>query len=189
MDHLRARSGYPDARPGDPTADRIRELINELVKAYQVVIVVSAGFDPQNDYAEISDWPAGLSPFHVIIMVGAVDPRPGKFFGQRMKWSKGGVSHTTNAPGEGACSIPLTVPEHDMVFTRTCLPVAIVAGLVAYFFSSPVFSAHFLKHPNLPGAVKDFVVGMSENRSPVEASVWNGLEADSMTTMWKNRIR
>lgn len=47
--------GYPDARPGDPTADRIRELINELVKAYQVVVVVSAGFNPKNEYAEISD--------------------------------------------------------------------------------------------------------------------------------------
>lgn len=181
--------GYPDARPGDPTADRIRELINELVKAYQAVVIVSAGFDPRNDYAETSDWPAALSPFHDIITVGAVDPRPGKFFGQRMKWSKGGVSLTTNAPGEGACSIPLTVPEHDMVFTGTCLPVAIVAGLVAYFFSIPVLSAHFLKHSNLPGAVKDFVVGMSENRSPAEASVWNGLEADSMTTKWKNLIR
>lgn len=180
--------GYPDAQPGDPTADRIRVLINELVKAYQVVVVVSAGFDPQNDYAEISDWPAALSPFYDVITVGAVDPRPGKFFGQRMKWSKGGVSLTTNAPGEGACSIPLTVPEHDMVFTGTCLPVAIVAGLVAYFFSIPVLSAHFLKQSNLPGAVKDFVVGMSEDRSPAEASVWNGLEADSMTTTWKNLI-
>lgn len=181
--------GYPDARPGDPTADRIRELINELVKAYQVVVVVSAGFDPKYDYAEISDWPAALSPLYDIITVGAVDPRPGKFFGQRMKWSKGGLSLTTSAPGEGACSIPLTVPEHDMVFTGTCLPVAIVAGLVAYFFSIPVLSAHFLKNPNLPGALKDFVVGMSENRSPAEASVWNGLEADSMATNWKNLIR
>lgn len=181
--------GYPDARPGDPTADRIRELINELVKAYQVVVVVSAGFDPKNDYAEISDWPAALSPLYDIITVGAVDPRPGKFFGRRMKWSKGGVSLTTSAPGEGACSIPLTVPEHDMVFTGTSLPVAIVAGLVAYFLSIPVLSAHFLKNRNLPGAVKDFVVGMSENRSPAEASVWNGLEADRMATNWKNLIR
>lgn len=101
---------FPDARPRDPTADLIRELINELVKAYQVVVVVSAGFDLLNDYAEISDWPAGLSPFHDIITVGAVDPRPGKFFGQRMKWSKGGVSLTTNAPGGGACSIPFNCP-------------------------------------------------------------------------------
>lgn len=31
------------------------ELINELEKALQAVVVVSAGFDPQNDYAEISD--------------------------------------------------------------------------------------------------------------------------------------
>lgn len=75
--------GYPYARPGDPTAERIRELINELVKAYQLVVVVSAGFDPKNDYAEISDWPAALSPFYDIITVGAVDPRSGQIL-----WTK-----------------------------------------------------------------------------------------------------
>lgn len=75
-------SGYPDARPEDPTADRIKEFVNELVNAYQVFVVVSAGFDPQNDNAEISDWPAALSPFYDVITVGAVDPRPGEFFGQ-----------------------------------------------------------------------------------------------------------
>lgn len=68
-----------------------------------------------------------------------------------------------------------------MVFTGTCLPVAIVAGLVAYLFSLPILSAHFLKHPKLPRAVEDSVMGMSENRSPAEAAIWNGLEADSMT--------
>lgn len=99
------------------------------------------------------------------------------------------ISYYERPPGEGVCLILLTVPEHDMVFTGASLPVAIVAALVAYLFSFPVFSVHFLKHSNLPAAIKDFVVIMSENRSPAEASVWNRLDADSMTTVWKNLLR
>lgn len=76
---------YPDIRPGDLNADRIRELTNELIKAYQVVIVVLAGFDLKNDYAKILDWPTTLSPLCDIITVKATDPQLGKFFRQRMK--------------------------------------------------------------------------------------------------------
>lgn len=125
--------GYPDARPGDPTADRIRELINELVKACQVVVAVSAGFDPKNDYAEISDWPAALSPLYYIITLGAVGPRPGRFFGQRMKWSKGG-DLLPRAPLEREhVQYPsLSQNMHDMVFTGTCLPVAAVSVILLH---------------------------------------------------------
>ena len=164
--------------------------------------VVSAGFDPKKkDYAEISNWPAALSPFYDIITVGAVDPRPGKFL-----WTT--KNEMTKRWGILLPRAPLDVQYFSLSQNMTwclqehVLPVLREANLVAYFFSIPVLPAHFLKQPPPPliclgggggrgvgWAVEDFVVGACrriEVPQLLRLSVWNGLEADSMATKWKS---
>lgn len=151
------------------TEEYVERMIASLAQNYQAVVVAHAGRDDEEDYADITVWPAVLATKYDIITVGAVHSEPGADFGKRFLWSCGGLSLTVSAPGNGKCDTGNFVQGPSFA-------AAIVSGLVAYFLSLPGLTEYFLSQPNLPLAVKDYLEDSSIRRYFAQTSVWNGLD-------------
>lgn len=172
----------------DPSSDlsaiKMRDYIVALTNIYQVVIVVSAGPDHQNNYGNINTYPALLSLDHDIITVGAVrstdntndQQGASSSYGQRYPWSRGGDALTVSAPGFGTCSTTNDVTLND--WEGASFAGAIVSGLVATFLSIPILHNYFVTQPSIPAAVRDYVEKMQRRRVQAQLAVWNGLEND-----------
>lgn len=170
----------------DPSSDlnaiKMRDYIVALTTLYQVVIVVSAGPDHQNNYGNINTYPALLSLEHNIITVGAVRSThindQGASYGQRYPWSRGGNALTVSAPGFGTCSTTNDVTLND--WEGASFAGAVVSGLVATFLSIPILHNYFATQPSIPAAVRDYVEKMQRRRFQAQLAVWNGLEDDDV---------
>lgn len=151
------------------TEEYVERMIASSAQNYQAVIVANAGRDDEEDYAEITVWPAVLATKYDIITVGAVHSEPGADFGKRFPWSCGGLALTVSAPGNGRCNVGNFVQGPSFA-------AAIVSGLVAYFLSLPGLTEYFQSRPNLPLAVKEYLEDSSIRRYLAQTSVWNGLD-------------
>lgn len=164
----------------DPNAIKMRDYIAALTNVYQVVVVVSAGPDYQNNYGNINTYPALLSLEYNIITVGAVRSThtndQGASYGQRYPWSRGGNALTVSAPGFGTCSTTKEVTVNN--WEGASFAGAVVSGLVATFLSIPVLHNYFAAQASIPAAVRDYVEKMQRRRFQAQLAVWNGLEND-----------
>lgn len=175
-------------RPKDAAADaqdlialRIQGLIQTLTRDYQVVLVASAGEDLDGSYGDISIWPGRFASDYDMITVGAVQSEEGDDFGKRLAWSAGGDAVSVSGPGNGLCA-----HSDDELYTveGASFAKAVVTGLVAHFLSIKALQRHFQNQPNLPAAVRDYVVSMSSRRYEAQRSVWNGLDYANPSTMF-----
>ena len=170
----------------DPSSDlnaiKMRDYIAALTNVYQVVVVVSAGPDHQNNFGNINTYPALFSLDHNIITVGAVSStnnnNQGTSYGQRYPWSCGGDALTVSAPGLGKCSTTNDVTLND--WEGASFAGAVVSGLVATFLSIPVLHNYFAAQASIPAAVRDYVEKMQRRRFQAQLAVWNGLESDDV---------
>ncbi len=123
--------GWQYPFPGDldlRLAQRVNGLISTLTDNFGAVVVCSAGYD--NDYGDVSQWPAIISESHGIIAVGAVQSH-GPDYGKRVSWSAGGL-FAVSAPGNGLCA-----GMDGTVVEGADLATAVVSGLVASSPSRP----------------------------------------------------
>lgn len=161
-------------------AIRLSAQINFLIKKWGVVVVTSAGYDMDNYYEDINEWPALLSKDeeHNVIAVGSVLSTVGGqdpfSYGERYPWSRGGNTVTVSAPGDAYCA----GPQNGMMEVEASFAsISIVTGLVAYFLSVPDVADRFRTHTNTPKALIDFLKLMSYARFEDQESVWNGLDS------------
>lgn len=166
----------------DPNVIKMRDYIATLTNDYQVVVVVSAGPDYQNNFGNINTYPALFSLDHSIITVGAVRSihtnDDGASYGQRYPWSRGGNALTVSAPGFGTCSTTNDVTLND--WEGASFAGAVVSGLVATFLAIPVLHNYFATQASIPAAVRDYVEKMQRRRFQAQLAVWNGLESDDV---------
>lgn len=165
----------------DLIALRIERLVQTLTRDYQVVLVASAGEDLDESYGEISIWPGGFASDYDMITVGAVQSEEGDDFGRRFAWSAGGDAVSVSGPGNGLCAY---LDDELYTVEGASFANAVVSGLVAYFLSIQALQRHFQNQPNLPAAVRDYVVSMSSRRYEAQRSVWNGLDYTNPSIMF-----
>lgn len=165
----------------DLIALRIERLVQTLTRDYQVVLVASAGEDLDESYGDISIWPGGFASDYDMITVGAVQSEEGDDFGRRFAWSAGGDAVSVSGPGNGLCAY---LDDELYTVEGASFANAVVSGLVAYFLSIQALQRHFQNQPNLPAAVRDYVVSMSSRRYEAQQSVWNGLDNTNPSIMF-----
>lgn len=182
-------------RTGFLTDTKLRALFEELVKDFQVVIVVAAGQDKPDspDYwssdGNVYLAPATYSLDYDIITVGAVAASPkDPAHGIKYPWSHGGPAVTVYAPGNGRCSVDKTYNMEGFEdVTGTSIASAYTAGLIAYFLGLPDLGPHLRSaSPNIPKAVKEYVQRKAWARNEAEPSpaIWNGIDAQDPKIEW-----
>ncbi|MCJ1423009.1 hypothetical protein MMC29_000890 [Sticta canariensis] len=147
------------------------DLLDLLIRYFQVVVVVPAGADPYLGHGDINRWPATAERRHDIIVVGAVDIRTRK----AMPWSRGGPFLSVSAPGIVRCAqnqgvSPLTRK------TGTDVAAAQVAGLVAYFLSLDDVGPYLRQHIEIiPRWVKTYITTVASYQKPDDGdlAIWN----------------
>lgn len=175
------RSGNAVAEAQDLIALRIENLVQTLTRDYQVVLVASAGEDPDESYGDTRVWPGLFASDYDMITVGAVQSEKGDDFGRRFAWSAGGDAVSVSGPGNGLCAFS----DGELYSVEgASFATAVVSGLVAYFLSIQALQRHFQNQANLPAAVRDYVVSMSSRRFEAQTSVWNGLDYANPSTMF-----
>ena len=178
--------GLRDFQNFESSLKLMEKYIKELSEKYQVVVVVASGqdFKSQEQYPDISMWPAKFSLTTDIITVGAVKVTDGEDNGQRHEWSAGGDALTISAPGEASCA---SGEPGDAVawFRGTSVAAATLTGLVAYFLSLPI-GDRMRGSPgtNVPAAMKQYVLGLSFPRFGTSKAISNGLDGDSDKMEW-----
>lgn len=173
----RSRNAVAEAQ--DPIALRIESLVQTLTRDYQAVLVASAGEDPDENYGDTSVWPGLFASDYDMITVGAVQSEEGDDFGRRFAWSAGGDAVSVSGPGNGLCA---SLDGELNSVEGASFATAVVSGLVAYFLSIQALQRHFQNQPNLPAAVRAYIVSMSSRRYEAQASVWNGLDYANPST-------
>lgn len=155
---------------------RIEGLVQTVTRDYQVVLVASAGEDFDESYGDIGIWPGHFASDYDMITVGAVQSEAGKDFGKRFTWSAGGDAFSFSGPGNGLCA------SLDELYTveGASFASAVVSGLVVYLLSIQALQKHFQNQPNLPAAVRDYVVSMSSRRYEAQRSVWDYANPSTM---------
>lgn len=165
-------------------AIKMRDYIAALTNVYQVVVVVSAGPDHQNNFGNIDTYPALLSLDHNIITVGVVRSTHTNdhdaSYGQRYPWSRGRNALTVSAPGFGTCSTSNCVTLND--WEGASFAGTVVSGLVATSLSIPVLHNYIATQASIPAAVKDYVGKIQRRRFQARLAVWNGFESDDVNT-------
>lgn len=161
---------------------RLSSQINFLIKKWGVVVVTSAGYNTNDYYEDINEWPALLSQDqeHNVIAVGSVlSSVTGHDFisyGERYPWSRGGNTATVSAPGDVYCA---GLENVMMAVEASFASAAIVTGLVAYFLSLRDVADPMRSLENTPRALIDFLKLMSYARFEDHESVWNGLDSSN----------
>lgn len=175
----RSKDAVADAQ--DLIALRIESLVQTLTRDYQVVLVASAGEDIDESYGDTVVWPGRFASDYDMITVGAVQSGEGDDFGRRFVWSAGGDAVSVSGPENGLC-----VYLDDELYTvqGASFANAVLSGLVAYFLSIQALQRHFQSQPNLPAAVRDYVVSMSSRKYEAQQSAWNGLNYANPSTMF-----
>lgn len=184
MDRHQRRRGWRSkdvADAQDLISLRIERLVQTLTRDYQVVLVASAGEDFDESYGDISIWPGGFASNYDMITIGAVQSEEGDDFGRRFAWSAGGDAVSVSGPGNGLCAY---LDDELYTVEGASFANAVVSGLVAYFLSIQALQRHFQNQPNLPAAVRDYVVSMSSRRYEAQRSVWNGLDYTNPSIMF-----
>lgn len=159
---------------------RLSSQINFLVKKWGVVVVTSAGYNTNDYYEDINEWPALLSQDqeHNVISVGSVLSSVTGHeiisYGERYPWSRGGNTATVSAPGDVYCA---GLGNSMMAVEASFSSAAIVTGLVAYFLSLRDVADPMRSGENTPRALIDFLKLMSYARFEDQESVWNGLDS------------
>lgn len=181
--------------PLDMLSDyKLRELFTELVRDYQVVVVIPAGQNnrqlPAMDSPDGNVWltPSTYSLEFDIITVGAVSVKNGPDYGVEFSWSHGGPAITVHAPGNGRCAVDtIRRPEGFEDVIGTSIASAYAAGLVAYFLGLPDLGP-FLRRswPEIPKAVKQFIQSKAYARNTANPAhaIWNGLDAQDAKLEW-----
>lgn len=168
----------PDSQDNNPAVIAIKRLLWSLVKS-EVVIIVDAG-PATPGKPESVGLPAAFSLQYAIIAVGAVEAgydstfTPYTHYGAKPEGAARGNEITVHAPANGIC----VQKDRDWGdWGGDGFAGAIVAGLVAYFLSIPVLNRAFNAERSVPEAVRNYLKFMSYERSPGQASVWNGLNS------------
>lgn len=181
--------------PVDELSDyKLREVFTELVRDYQVVVVIPAGQNnrqmPAMDSPDGNVWltPSTYSLDFEIITVGAVSVVNGPNNGVKFPWSHGGPAITVHAPGNGRCAVDIIRrPEGFEDVIGTSIASAYTAGLVAYFLGLPDLGP-FLRRswPEIPKAVKEFILSKAYARNTANPAhaIWNGLDAQDAKLDW-----
>lgn len=178
----RSKDAVADAQ--DLIALRIESLVQTLTRDYQAVLVASAGENFDENYGDIDIWPGRFASDYDMITVGAVQSEAGADFGRRFAWSAGGDSVRVSGPGNGLCA---SLDDELYTVEGASFANAVVSGLVAYFLSIQALQKRFQNQPNLPAAVRDYVISMSPRRFEAQRSVWNGLDFANPTIMFDDR--
>lgn len=161
---------------------RLSSQINFLVKKWGVVVVTSAGYNTNDYYEDINEWPALLSQDqeHNVISVGSVLSSVTGHgiisYGERYPWSRGGSTATVSAPGDVYCA---GLENSMMAIESSFASAAIVTGLIAYFLSLRDVADTMRSSENTPRALIDFLKLMSYSRFEDHESVWNGLDSNN----------
>ena len=161
---------------------RLSSQINFLVKKWGVVVVTSAGYNTNDYYEDINEWPALLSQDqeHNVISVGSVlSSVTGNgiiSYGERYPWSRGGSTATVSAPGDVYCA---GLENSMMAIESSFASAAIVTGLIAYLLSLRDVADTMRSSENTPRALIDFLKLMSYSRFEDHESVWNGLDSNN----------
>lgn len=184
-------------RSGFLADTKLRALIEELVKDFQVVIVVAAGQDKSDkpDYwsadGNVYLVPAMYSLDYDIITVGAVAASPiddPAAHGIEYPWSHGGPAVTVHAPGNGRCAVDkIHKMEGFEDVTGTSIASAYTAGLVTYFLGLPDLGPLLRSaSPNIPKAVKEYVQrkAWARNAARPSPAIWNGIDAQDAKVEW-----
>lgn len=176
-------SGGFEAEPSvNYLALRLSSQINFLVKKWGVVVVTSAGYNTNDYYEAINEWPALLSQDqeHNVISVGSVLSSVTGYgiisYGERYPWSRGGDTPTVSAPGDVYCA---GLGNAMMAVEASFSSAAIVTGLVAYLLSLRDVADRMRSSENTPRALIDFLKLMSYARFEDHESVWNGLDSSN----------
>lgn len=147
------------------TTALMKYLISAIMKKYAVVIVSAAG----NDAREVDSLPSSFSPMLPLIVVGGVDPDTG----DRTMYSNFGPAVTVSAPSEVVCASPL----HGSGWAKqgTSFAAPAVAGLVAYFLSSPDVGPMLRRTPgSIVQTVKQYIMDSAYIRPHgIDKAIWN----------------
>lgn len=168
----------PDDQDENAIGVAMKRLLWSLVQS-EVVIIVDAGGAQPGDIESVGI-PAAFSLQYDIITVGAVEAgygstsAPHTHYGAKPEWSRGEKAITVRAPGNGICS---QKARSWGDWGGDGFAGAVVTGLVAYFLSIPVLNNAFRAERSLPKAVRNYLLKMSYERYPGQASVWNGLNS------------
>lgn len=173
---------------------KLREVFTELVRDYQVVVVIPAGQNnrqkPATNSPDGNVWliPSTYSLDFEIITVGAVSVKNGPDYGVEFPWSHGGPAITVHAPGSGRCAVDIiSRPEGFEDVIGTSIASAYTAGLVAYFLGLPDLGP-FLRRswPEIPKAVREFIQSKAYARNTANPAraLWNGLDAQDTKLDW-----
>lgn len=173
---------------------KLRELLTELVRDYQVVVVIPAGQNnrekPAMDSPNGNVWltPSTYSLDFNIITVGAVSVKNGPDYGVELPWSHRGPAVTVHAPGSGRCAVDsIRRAQGFEGVIGTSIASAYAAGLVAYFLGLPDLGP-FLRRswPEIPKAVKEYIQSKAYARNTANPAhaIWNGLDAQDTKSEW-----
>ena len=147
------------------------ELLELLIRYYQVVVVVPAGSDSFSRNSDINMWPATAAGRHDIIVVGAVQVHNRK----ELPWSRGGPFLTVSAPGMVRCA--LNQAGYNYMRGRGTHVAAVqVAGLVAYFLSLDDTGLTLRNFPGqIPKVVKTYMRTFASYQKSDDdvLAVWN----------------
>lgn len=136
--------------------EELHPLIIRLANDFQAVIVISAGFNSEDTFADIDTYRALLSRTNDIITVGSVIASIGPNNGARYSWSPGGDVLTVSAPGSRAC-MGFGWGYLVVEALENRISTGIVSGLVAYFLSLPDLASRLRRKSKTPEAVIDYL--------------------------------
>lgn len=151
---------------------KLKDLVIQLVKDYQAVIVVGAGEDKTRKNGPVNSYPAILSPGLPIIVVGSVQA----YGGETLEWSRSGAAITTAAPAYVRCAHPSPGYHNDARYSGTGYSAAMVSGVISAWLADD-YGDELRKDPaGAPQAVKNFVKKLSYVRENGNVpGIWNGV--------------
>lgn len=148
-----------------------QELLDILIKRFQLVVVVQAGIDPNYHNSDIIRWPATSERRNDIIVVGAVEVRTGRTYA----FSRGGPFLSVNAPGTGKCA-QNDAGTASMRRRGTDVATADVVGVIAYLLSLETIGPVLRRDPTMiPLRVKYYIKNVAAYKRLEDdfPAIWN----------------
>lgn len=148
-----------------------QDLLNLLIKHFQLVVVVQAGIDLNYLNSDIIRWPATAERGSDIIVVGAVEVRTGRTY----LFSRGGPFLSVNAPGMGMCARN-EAGTASMRRRGTDIATAEVVGFIAYLLSLDNIGPILRRNPTvIPSRVKNYVKNVAAYKRVDDdfPAIWN----------------
>lgn len=153
--------------------EQVEQYLSSLITDWQVVVVVSAASNSQENSGRIDTFPAHLSTQEEfpIIVVGAV-----KIDGSREAFSPGGAALTISAPSRALCAGIDGNDEQSLY--GTVIAAAHVGGLALYFLSLGGLGDEIRARKPVARTLRDFMLYKAYPRAENwPLAIWNGLNS------------